>query len=320
MRVGVVSSLANIQLVKEISHQRKIDVSRFVYASSDPLSSIDTDQIRDAEILFGEPSRIVPVLKQINFTNLKWIHSSWAGVNMLMDAKEYIPEGCTITRTAGYFGRPMAEYCLGHIIARERSFTKYGEDQKKKVWNQQEYRPLSSLVMGILGTGDIGTEVARISSEGFGMKVWGLRRSMGPAAPHFEKIFPSTELSTFLGGLDYLVNILPATSDTFHLLSGSVLSSCKPGCVFINVGRGTIIDEDSIIKALDEKWIAGAVLDVMEKEPQPTESKLWERSDVTITPHVAAMSLGRDVVEIFLNNLEAYPNDLKYRIDISKGY
>jgi len=137
-----------------------------------------------------------------------------------------------------------------------------------------------------------------------------------------EKLFDLSELNTFVSGVDYLINILPETKQTVGLLSGNVLSKCKPSCVFVNVGRGSIISEASLIKAITEKWISMAILDVVAQEPLREDNILWKLPNVIITPHIAADPTAKDVAFVFSKNLELYTEKqpLQYLVDMTEEY
>nr|XP_006822268.1 PREDICTED: putative D-3-phosphoglycerate dehydrogenase-like [Saccoglossus kowalevskii] len=161
-----------------------------------------------------------------------------------------------LSRYAGVFGPHMAEYVIGSIIARERSFHLLKKDQEKCEWNRplrSEYRLLSTLSIGILGAGDIGLEIARVC-KAFGMTVWGLVRHNLPPEKRSQYINHYRQMSMLpelLENCDYVCNVLPSTKQTIGLLNGNVLESCKAKkSVFINVGRGNIITEESLVNAM----------------------------------------------------------------------
>lgn len=123
-------------------------------------------------------------------------------------------------------------------------------------------------------------------------------------------IYPREQIKEFLSKVDFLVSILPSTTETRNMLSGDVLSHCKKDCFFINVGRGDVIDEESLVNSLKSGWISGAVLDVFNEEPLSQSSKLWKMENVTITPHIAALSFAEDVANVFIENLIRYGFEL----------
>ena len=158
------------------------------------------------------------------------------------------------------------------------------------------YRVMPKLTIGILGLGDIGQEIAK-ACKALGMTVWGIgRREKSDRQATVDHYTTLSRLPEVLQSCDYVCNILPSTPATKYLLSGNVLESGKDKRpVFINIGRGDVIDEKSLIHALNEGWISGAILDVFEVEPLPKESPLWKMPQVVITPHMAALSFPEEV-------------------------
>ena len=274
------------------------------------------EAIGAAEIILADPNLIAPHLA--GAPSLKWLQATFAGIEPLM--RDGHRSDYQLTRIKGIFGSQMAEYVLGHILARERNIVGLRKDQERHQWHPRVPRKLSSLTLGILGAGDIGGAVAKAAGQ-FGMAAWGLRSGEG-AVDGVDRIFTREQMAPFLAGSDYLVNILPSTPDTVRLLSGDRLKACKPGAVLINIGRGDVIDEESLVRAIESGWISGAILDVFATEPLPPESPLWELPEVTVTPHVAASSFPADVVKIFGENLARYLSQrpLEHLVDWSKGY
>jgi phosphoglycerate dehydrogenase-like enzyme len=270
-----------------------------------------------AEIILADPPLIAHFLDQA--ANLKWLQSTWAGVDAIF--RKSSRRDYKLTRIRGLFGPLMAEYILGHILARERELVTLAERQRARNWQPKiNYRRLSTLTLGVLGLGDIGSAVAR-AAQAFGMTVRGLRARNEPATG-VDSVFTPDRLAEFLSGADYLVNTLPSTPLTRGLLSGEILQNCMPTAVFMNVGRGDVVDETSLVTALREGWIAGAVLDVFQEEPLPHDSPLWNLPGVTITPHVAAYSFPDAVAEIFAGNLTRYQagKSLQHQVDWERGY
>jgi len=300
-----------------------------------PPSSNDDEvkkSLNEAEILFGDPELIAPYWKELK--NVRWVQSTWAGNDFLFRAltptngSQPTPPPFTVTRFAGSFGPLMAEYVVGHLVAHQRQFFGLLEDQKEKKWEKQlrgDYRPLSTLSIGVLGVGEIGREIARVCKVGFGMKVLGLVSSTagGRTEPHVDQLYDFTRLPELLHESDYVCNVLPSTPKTKDLLSGEALSYCrrrKP--VFINVGRGDVIDSASIVHALSEGYISKAVLDVFHPEPLSPESPLWDHPDVFVSPHISSVTLDFQVAKVFGDNFDRFVQEqpLNYVLDWTKGY
>lgn len=155
-----------------------------------------------------------------------------------------------------------------------------------------------------------------------GMTVYGLKTS-SESVDHVKRVYTSSELPELLQTCDYICNILPSTSHTKGLLSNGTLKVCSGKPIrFINIGRGDIIDERSIVEAVNSGWIEKAFLDVFENEPLPPQSPLWDLKDVTVTPHVSGAAGGGLVEEKFIENLENYVHNrpLKYIFNWDKQY
>eukprot|EP00026_Physarum_polycephalum_P005054 Phypoly_transcript_05080.p1 GENE.Phypoly_transcript_05080~~Phypoly_transcript_05080.p1 ORF type:complete len:670 (+),score=133.24 Phypoly_transcript_05080:248-2011(+) len=242
-----------------------------------------------------------------------------------------------VTRLGGVFGGPMAEYVFGQILSLERDLPRLRKSQQESTWipsNQYDYRPLSGLVIGIMGLGSIGAHIGFVA-RAFGMQVWGLvqdpskhqntsvksENSEKPEnsekhEPDRTRIFTVASVTEFLAGVDYVINTLPNTPFTNNLLSPyksgeevqSLFSHATKKPVFINVGRGNIITEEAILLSLEKEWISHAVLDVFNEEPLPASSPLWTHPKVTVTPHVSAISKDIDVANIFKENMSAFLN------------
>ena len=228
---------------------------------ADKLSPESRRVFQDTEVLITEPAVLAAILqKESNlatlqtFPRLKWCQSTYAGVDPLfgllnerkaMDAATAVPS-FTLTRFAGKFGPPIAEWCLARIIAHERNFAASAADQQIKGWATSrevtEYRYLSDLTLTILGgCGDIGSCIGR-AAQAFGMRVVAYSRTERPSpGPGWNEV--STDLTWALQQGDYVVSILPSTPETRNLLSGDVLSAAGranggKAPVFLNVGRG----------------------------------------------------------------------------------
>lgn len=269
-------------------------------------------------------------------SSLRWCQSTYAGVDPIFNSSPSLtstfPLSWKLTRFAGCFGPPIAEWCLARIIGHERQFAASAKDQNKKSWAGSKdailkYRYLSSLTLSVLGCGDIGRCIAK-AAKAFGMKTVGYGKTSRKSDELLEGIDEyTTDLTEALETADYIVSVLPSTRETRKLLNGDALMvSCKMfggKCpVFINVGRGDVIGEGSLLGALDSQWISAAILDVFEVEPLPEESKLWRRSDVVISPHVSGLTQGKDVPKVFLENYRLFVEgkELKYVVDWDKGY
>jgi phosphoglycerate dehydrogenase-like enzyme len=214
----------------------------------------------------------------------------------------------------------MSEYVFGYILALERSLFEMRDDQRRRIWREMPYRSLQGRRLGICGTGDIGRHLAKTARH-FGMEVWGYRRRTAPC-PAFDRTFSPDAFREFLAGPDYMVIALPLTPDTRRLFDRQALSAMKETAVLINVGRGSIVSEQDLARAVQRGRIRGAVLDVFETEPLPEESPLWTLPGVFVTPHNAAFSFAEDIIAIFLENYQRFRRgaSLRHVVDPGRGY
>jgi len=331
-RLPTVTVLSQLGLAEGLSKNRPdiplIDLSPPTQTSEEDVKKY----LNEAEILFGDPHLIAPLWGELK--NLRWMQSTWAGNDSLFrsltpeKASKPVPPPFTVTRFAGSFGPLMAEFVLGHVIAHQRQFFGLLDDQKRRVWDKQtrgDYKPLSSFTIGILGVGDIGREIARVCKKGFNMRVLGLVSSLhnDRREENVDKLVDFSRLPELLHEADYVCNVLPSTPKTKDLLSGEMLSYCRRRkSVFINVGRGDVVDSSSILNALKEGYISKAILDVFEPEPLPEESPLWDHPDVLISPHISSVTLDFQVADVFGENFDRFVQEqpLKYVLDWTKGY
>jgi phosphoglycerate dehydrogenase-like enzyme len=275
-------------------------------------STADASQCQGAEILFGAPDRLAPLLPHC--ASLRWIQSSWAGVKPLIECprRDY-----QLTGVKGIFGAPMTEFVLAWLLAFERSVITRSQARS---WDNSEDGHLYGKSLGIMGTGSIGTQLAK-SCRALGLRVRGLN-SNGSTKPHFENCYAPANLPDFAAGLDYLVALLPDTPASDHMVNAQLLARLKPGAIVINGGRANVIDEAALIAALQSGQVAHAVLDVLNLEPLPPSDPLWGLDNLHITSHTAAVTVPESIVNLFCDNYRRYHSHqpLLHLVDFKKGY
>jgi len=269
----------------------------------------------DADILFGEPDLIRESLA--SFPDLKWVQSNWAGVEPLLDPtlrRDYI-----LTNARGVFGPLMSEFVFGYLLLHERKILQRLEAQKEHRWNPSLTGTLRGKTIGLLGVGSIGAELAH-TAKFFGLTVRGYTR-LSESCPDVDE-YSHADLPGFVSGLDYFVSVLPNTAETRHIIDAQVLTALPKHAIFINVGRGSAVDELALVNALETGAIAGSVLDVFEREPLPPGHPLWSASNTFITSHTSAPSFPEDIAKLFIGNYRLYVDGkpLKYVVDFEKGY
>jgi phosphoglycerate dehydrogenase-like enzyme len=265
----------------------------------------------------------------VHARELKWIHSTAAGVAQLM-YPQLRQSGITVTNASGIFSVPMAEHSMGLILAMARNFpdsVRYQDQLKWSVqvlWDRpQHLTEINGSVLLIVGYGSIGRELAR-RAKAFDMSIWGVTRSGKGDRTYTEKIFPASQLNEALPSADYVVIAAPETSETKHLIGAEQIARMKRGARLINVARGSLLDEAALIGALQSGALGGAALDVTGVEPLPPESPLWKAPNLFITPHTSAISerLWLRETELFLKLLDEWfsGKELSNRVDFSRGY
>ena len=270
----------------------------------------------DCDIVFGEPSLISRVLQQI--PGLRWVQSTYAGVEPLLDPclrRDYV-----LTNARGVFGGLMSEYVFAYLLAHERRILHRHAAQAAGQWDKTQSGTLRGKKIGLMGVGSIGACLARTAKH-FGMTVKGYTRA-SETCTDVDAYYHGTGLIAFAADLDYLVSVLPNTADTRLIVDAVLLAALPQRAVFVNVGRGSAVDEAALAEALQAGRIAGAVLDVFQEEPLPPGHILWHTPNVRITSHTAAPSFPEDIVRIFLENYRRLLQGeaLRCQVDFERGY
>ncbi len=265
----------------------------------------NSDILSKTDILLGWSSKAKEICLTPG-TKLKWVHVWAAGVDNLPLA-EFKEHGILLTNSSGVHPIPMSETVLGLMIALTREFHPNIKNQADRLW-EQNYRlgELHGKTLGILGTGAIAKETARLA-KAFSMTVIGLN-TRGTPVKNFDRVYPFNDLLSMASKSDYLVNILPHTPQTEDLINKEIFSAMPQGSYYINIGRGATTDTKALIEALQAGHLAGAGLDVFEKEPLEESSPLWDLDNVIILPHESGLTTEYDrrALDIFLKNLRTY--------------
>lgn len=251
------------------------------------------------------------------FGNVRWIHCVGAGVDAYIIPP--VPDGILLTRTSEDFGPQIAEYCAARALAITQEMRRMDAAQRARRWEPDHPRPFAGSQALVVGTGHVGGAVARTFSA-LGAKVIGVSRS-GKSAAGFTHVSPVTQLPDLVGQAHWIMLCAPLTADTRGLFSRAVMGRCK-GAVLMNVGRGALADEGAIPDALDRGSLRAAVLDVFEREPLPTDSPLWARDDVYLTPHISGLTTIEGAAAGFLECLGDFERgrDPAWLVDRARGY
>jgi phosphoglycerate dehydrogenase-like enzyme len=280
-----------------------------------------------AEVLFGIPDDSVEGLTQAvtGLPRLRWVHAMAAGAGEQV-RKAGLPaealERVAITTSSGVHAVPLAEFAILGLLAIAKELPRFIEDQRARAWPEirRPLRELDGQTLFLVGLGDIGRETARLG-KAFGMRTVGFRRTEGPPPDHVDEVHGPERLAELAGRADAMVVSLPMTEQTAGMIDRATIERLPPSCIFVNVGRGGVVDEPALVDALGERRIAGAVLDVFATEPLPPDSPLWTLPNVIVTPHAVALSARENerIVELFVENLRRYLDGRPLRNVVEPG-
>jgi len=249
---------------------------------------------------------------------LRWIQVMGAGVERFLLPE--LPPRVIVTRAAGIFGPWMAEYTLGWCLWVSQRIELFRGQQRERRWAPADPLRLQGATLCVVGLGDIGRHVAR-AARSLRMRVIGVTRSGRPVPPA-ERIYRPRAIRTALARADFVALTVPLSPETRGLIGESELAAMKPSAWLINIARGPVVEAKALIRALRERRIGGAVLDVFDTEPLPPEHPLWELDNVAITPHIAGPSIRAEIAPIFNDNLRRYAagRGLRHVVDRTRGY
>ena len=275
--------------------------------------------------------------------NLRWIQLNSAGAERALRHPIGQRHDVEITTVSGIHATQMAEYCLLMMLAFAYNLPTIQEFQARAHWNKESWRgfvpqPLRGRTLGIVGYGSVGRELARLATT-FGMRILASKRdAMRPAIrgkyneaglgdPEGElpeRIYPAEAIVDMASECDFLVITIPMSEKNRAIVDAAVFETMKPTAMFINVGRGGVVDEADLLAALQGGQIAGAALDVFTQEPLPADSPFWQLDNLLVSPHISGNSVhySEKAVELFAENLQRYVNKLPLlnRIARERGY
>jgi phosphoglycerate dehydrogenase-like enzyme len=236
--------------------------------------------------------------------NLRWVHSAAAGYDHPMFA-DIVRKGARLTTSHGQ-AVGMADYVLAGVLDHFQRGPERRAAQIQRAWTRLPFREILGTDWLVVGFGSIGQEIAK-RARAFGARIIGVRRDVS-AHPLADEVIPLARIPAVLPGADVVVLCLPASRTTRHLADAGFFAAMKPGSVLVNVGRGSLVDEQALAAALDRGRPAHAVLDVFETEPLPETSALWTHPRVSLTAHASGESGGQQMRNqaLFLDNLARF--------------
>jgi len=257
---------------------------------------------------------------------LVWVQITSAGAEGCL-SHDRIGSGEVVLTNMQKMSSPViAEHAVAMMMSLARHLPQFVNAMDEGAWERagdlDGMMSIAGKKLLVVGLGGIGTEVARLGAA-LGMRVSGTRNSSRSGPDFVEYVGLSHELLALAAEADVVVNALPLTADTKDLFDAEFFTAVKPGAMFVNVGRGQTVVTSELIKALESGRIAAAGLDVTEPEPLPSDSPLWQRDDVIITPHVAGFGGERERHQVLLlENLRRYVagEPLLNVVDPAKGY
>jgi phosphoglycerate dehydrogenase-like enzyme len=312
---------ASQQLLKEAAGTGTV-----VVTTSDELSIY----LPDTEVLC---SNTVPAHWRTLAPRLRWLQFPGAGIDSLASTGLLNADsGVIVTTAAGIHATIISEYVFGSMLMFNWNWPQMVRLQDEHVWARSATwyhlggHELAGQTLGIVGLGNIGRRIAQLG-HAFGMHILGTRRSthnQGDRESDVDQLFIPEQLHELLDLSDYVVISVPLTRETEKLIGETELRMMRRNAYLVNIARGRVIDEQALIRALREGWIAGAGLDVTEEEPLPSESPLYAMPNVILTPHISGNSAHYDtrLAALFAENLKRYRNgqQLRNRYDPSRGY
>lgn len=320
----------NLRRIMEINSQVKVFDTTGIWSIPNPATyNKDSDStneefnalLAEAEILFGfrlPPNVIMRAPK------LKWIQAMTAGVNYEL-TDDIVKSKVILTNTSGIHTIQGSELVAWMMLTIVKDGYRIFRLKQEKQWKRFTPTLLHSKTLGIIGLGSIGRGVAHLG-KAFGMKVLATRRSAVKIsrAKNVDVVYPGNQMKELIGKSDFVVLCLPSTAETLKLIGEPELRAMKPTAYLINIGRGDTVDEEALVRALEQGWIAGAGLDVFTKEPLPLNSKLWGMPTVITTPHIAGdiNDYATKATELFCENLQRYISGKRLHniVNKTRGY
>lgn len=279
------------------------------------------DQIQEADIILGN----LPVGRLSQAAHLKWLQLNSSGADAYVADGVLAPE-TALTNATGAYGLAISEHLLATTFFLKKKLGKYYRNQKEREWKDEgQVTAIAGSRTLVLGLGSIGGDYARKMAL-LGSRVIGIRRTKAACPDYLEEIGTFEDIDRFLPEADIVAMALPNTPQTYHIMNEERLSGMKRGSILLNVGRGTAIDQDALVKVLRNGPLAGASIDVTDPEPLPADHPLWRCENLLLTPHIAGdyhlQETLDQIVELFIDNLGRYARgkELRNPVDKKTGY
>ena len=322
-----------INKIKEVSPQLNITV----LPAKSP-QEIDEEVWEKTEILITE--RVIPPSDKA--PALQWIQFNYAGIDFALNEEIFEKRSLQVTTLSGAAAPQVAEFALTMMLAISHKLPSILKFQMNHEWPPDRFvrftpREIRSSTVGLIGYGSIGREIARILTP-FGVKILACKKNVmqtqddgyqiaglgDPNGDLFSRLYPYQAIKSMMKECDFVVVTVPLTNETHHLIAEEELAVLKPSAYLVDVSRGDIVKNSALKAALQEKKLAGAVLDVFEQEPLPKDHPMWDTPNLIISPHIAGVShhYNERSVNLIIENLKRYLNNtnLLNTFDPDAGY
>lgn len=283
--------------------------------------AVTPDQVSRAEIILGNLP--IPLLQYAK--RLKWLQLNYAGSDNYA-APGVLPEGVILTNASGCYGLAISECMLAGILQLIKRLDQYQRNQAQHIWrNEGAVSSIEGSTTLVVGFGDIGSSFAQ-RMHALGSTVIGIRRNATGKPDYISALYQMDALDRLLPLADFVSLSLPNSPQTQKIMGAKQFAEMKDSAILVNVGRGSAVDTDALVAALNGGQIGGAVIDVVDQEPLPAEHPLWDAPHLVLTPHVTGNynlpETLRRIVNLSLRNLAAYLNGrpMESVVDFKTGY
>ena len=278
-------------------------VDAVVLVADEPVAAADVERITMA-FFSGDawPERAAPFMRvSLDASNLRWLHTMSAGVDSPVFGM-FLDRGVRVTTSSGASAEPIAGTVMMYLLALSRNLPELLRAQAERQWQPNPYRELAGRSIAVIGYGPIGEHVVRLATA-FAMEPVIVRRVARGDEPAPVRLL--ADVADVVADADVVVVALPLADGTRGLISRELIGRMRTGALFVNVGRGELVDQVALTEALRSGRLGGAGLDVFTPEPLPADDPLWELPNVIMTPHNSGSTDGhlQRTAEIFLDNL-----------------
>lgn len=289
-------------------------------------TGIDPDFIRsaapEADVILLASSAPEPLREAWPYARkVRWVHSLWAGVEDFL-FPEFVASPVPFSNARGIYKRSLAEFVATGILYFAKDIPRMLRQQKAAHWEKFEVEEAYGHTLGVVGYGEIGRASAALLKS-FGMKILAVRRTASSVESDgvADAIYPPEKLQEMLARCDYVLVAAPLTPQTRGMIGEAEIAVMKKTAVMLNVGRGPVIAEGPLIRALKEGRLRGAALDVFDQEPMPKEHPFWSMENVLVSPHCADRTPGwlEMSTEFFVHNFDRFQRGLPLENVVDKS-